>query len=55
MKPLYIINMSTFLIAYDHPLFRESLQAALNPFFDGMKIIESDSLSSTLKAIKKSP
>lgn len=27
----------------DHPLFREALQAALNPFFDDMKIIESDS------------
>ena len=47
--------MSTFLIADDHPLFREALQAALNPFFDGMKIIESDSLSSTLKAIKNHP
>jgi DNA-binding NarL/FixJ family response regulator len=55
MKPLDIINMSTFLIADDHPLFREALQAALNPFFDGMKIIESDSLSSTLKAIKNHP
>ncbi|MDA7792769.1 response regulator transcription factor [Glaciecola sp.] len=47
--------MSTFLIADDHPLFREALQAALNPFFDSMKIIESDSLSSTLKAIKNNP
>jgi DNA-binding NarL/FixJ family response regulator len=55
MKPLDIINMSTFLIADDHPLFREALQAALNPFFDSMKIIESDSLSSTLKAIKNHP
>jgi DNA-binding NarL/FixJ family response regulator len=55
MKPLDVINMSTFLIADDHPLFREALQAALNPFFDSMKIIESDSLSSTLKAIKNNP
>lgn len=55
MKPLDVINMSTFLIADDHPLFREALQAALNPFFDSMKIIESDSLSSTLKAIKNHP
>ena len=47
--------MSTFLIADDHPLFREALQAALNPFFDDMKIIESDSLSTTLKAIKNHP
>ncbi|HAB79574.1 MAG TPA: DNA-binding response regulator [Glaciecola sp.] len=55
MKPLDVINMSTFLIADDHPLFREALQAALNPFFDDMKIIESDSLSTTLKAIKNHP
>lgn len=55
MKPLDVINMSTFLIADDHPLFREALQAALNPFFDDMKIIESDSLPSTLKAIKNHP
>lgn len=47
--------MSTFLIADDHPLFREALQAALNPFFDDMKIIESDSLSTALKAIKNHP
>ena len=47
--------MSTFLIADDHPLFREALQAALNPFFDDMKIIESDSLSITLNAIKNHP
>lgn len=55
MKPLDVINMSTFLIADDHPLFREALQAALNPFFDDMKIIESDSLSTALKAIKNHP
>ena len=44
--------MSTFLIADDHPLFREALQAALAPFFDDLRVIEADSLQSTLKAIK---
>lgn len=44
--------MSTFLIADDHPLFREALQAALTPFFDDLRVIEADSLQSTLKAIK---
>ena len=47
--------MSTFLIADDHPLFREALQAALSPFFDDMIIIEADTLPSTLKAIKNNP
>lgn len=44
--------MSTFLIADDHPLFREALQAALAPFFDDLRVIEADSLQNTLKAIK---
>ena len=47
--------MSTFLIADDHPLFREALQAALSPFFDDMIIIEADTLPSTLKAINNNP
>ena len=44
--------MNTFLIADDHPLFREALQAALLPFFSHVKIIEADCVKSTLKAIK---
>lgn len=47
--------MNTFLIADDHPLFREALQAALEPFFDEINIIESDCVASTLKQIKKHP
>lgn len=47
--------MSTFLIADDHPLFREALQAALLPFFNDMEIIEADSLHNTISAIKKHP
>ncbi|MDG1120822.1 MAG: response regulator transcription factor [Glaciecola sp.] len=47
--------MSTFLIADDHPLFREALQAGLSPFFDDLEIIEADCLSTTLKAIKNHP
>jgi DNA-binding NarL/FixJ family response regulator len=55
MRTLDLKNMSTFLIADDHPLFREALQAALSPFFDDMIIIEADTLPSTLKAIKNNP
>lgn len=47
--------MSTFLIADDHPLFREALQAALLPFFNDMEVIEADTLHNTISAIKKHP
>lgn len=47
--------MSTFLIADDHPLFREALQAALLPFFNDMEVIEADNLHNTISAIKKHP
>lgn len=43
--------MAKFLIADDHPLFREALTAALQPFFPSLEIVESDSLESTLDAI----
>ena len=55
MRPIGLNIMSTFLIADDHPLFREALQAALSPFFNEMKVIEADSVQSTLKAIKNHP
>jgi len=47
--------MSTFLIADDHPLFREALEGSIRPFFNDLKIIHSDSVPSTLKAIKAHP
>lgn len=47
--------MVQFLIADDHPLFREALKAALQPRFVDTHFVESDSLSSTLATIKEHP
>ena len=47
--------MNTFLIADDHPLFRDALGGALDPFFDDMQIVHADSVQTTLKAIKTNP
>jgi DNA-binding NarL/FixJ family response regulator len=44
--------MAKFLIADDHPLFREALVGALMPLFEDVEIVQSDSLGSTLKALK---
>ncbi|GAA0852483.1 response regulator transcription factor [Aliiglaciecola litoralis] len=44
--------MAYFLIADDHPLFREALKAALQSRFEGAQFVESDNLSSTLAAIQ---
>lgn len=46
--------MSKFLIADDHPLFREALIGALMPRFEELEIIESDSLDTTLAALQES-
>ncbi|WP_299076949.1 response regulator [uncultured Paraglaciecola sp.] len=43
--------MPKFLIADDHPLYREALVSALQPLFDKVKIIQSDDLDSTLEAL----
>ncbi|MDN4502239.1 response regulator transcription factor [Alteromonadaceae bacterium BrNp21-10] len=45
--------MATFLIADDHPLFREALVGALQLKFDDLQMIESDSLETTLKQIEQ--
>lgn len=47
--------MAKFLIADDHPLFREALVGALDPLFETSEIIESDSLDSTLQALSLNP
>ena len=47
--------MAKFLIADDHPLFREALISALRPLFDNVEIIQSDNLDSTLEALKQNP
>jgi DNA-binding NarL/FixJ family response regulator len=45
--------VAKFLIADDHPLFREALISALRPLFENVDIIQSNSLKSTLEALKE--
>jgi DNA-binding NarL/FixJ family response regulator len=45
--------VAKFLIADDHPLYREALISALQPIFENVEIIESDCLDSTLEALKQ--
>lgn len=45
--------METFLIADDHPLFREALVAALQPLFENATFIEAGNFFSTLEAIEQ--
>jgi DNA-binding NarL/FixJ family response regulator len=45
--------VTKFLIADDHPLYREALISALRPLFKNINIIQSDSLDSTLKALQQ--
>ena len=44
--------MANFLIADDHPLFREALIGALRSQFSELSIAESDSLESTIQQIE---
>ncbi|MFT2090715.1 response regulator [Paraglaciecola sp. 2405UD69-4] len=44
--------MTTFLIADDHPLFREALVGALTPLFEDLNIKQADSLDSTIATLK---
>jgi DNA-binding NarL/FixJ family response regulator len=45
--------MLKFLIADDHPLFRDALKGALQNTFDSVSFIESDSLESTITALRE--
>jgi DNA-binding NarL/FixJ family response regulator len=45
--------MLKFLIADDHPLFRDALKGALQSTFDSVSFIESDSLESTISALRE--
>ncbi|MBU3020083.1 response regulator transcription factor [Paraglaciecola agarilytica] len=47
--------MAKFLIADDHPLFREALVGALKPLFEEVEILQSDSLDSTLNSLDENP
>ena len=40
--------MTKFLIADDHPLFRDALSAALTPLFDDLELIQSGTLDETI-------
>jgi len=44
--------MLKFLIADDHPLFRDALEGTLKASFDDVCFVESDSLETTLDALK---
>ncbi len=44
--------MANFLIADDHPLFREALQGALAKQFGSLQLREADSLEATLDALE---
>ena len=44
--------MAKFLIADDHPLYREALVSALQLLFEKIDIIQSDGLDSTLDALQ---
>lgn len=45
--------MYKFLIADDHPLFRDALKPAVTSCFEGVKFVESDCLDSTISALRK--
>lgn len=44
--------MAKFLVADDHPLYREALISALKPLFSNFEIVQADSLDSMLEALK---
>ena len=45
--------MAKFLIADDHPLYREALVSALQLLFENVDVIQSDGLDSTLNALQQ--
>ncbi|GAA60792.1 glycerol metabolism activator [Pseudoalteromonas sp. BSi20652] len=45
--------MSQFLIADDHPLFREALKGALGAKFEGLEVFESSDFDSTLQVLSE--
>ncbi|NMM41028.1 response regulator transcription factor [Pseudoalteromonas arctica] len=45
--------MSQFLIADDHPLFREALKGALMAKFDGLEVFESENFETTLQVLSE--
>lgn len=47
--------MARFLIADDHPLFRDALAGALEPLFEHAQIEQADSLDSSLICLEQHP
>ena len=47
--------MVKFLIADDHPLFRDALSAALQPLFEDLEFVFADSIDTTLSALSRHP
>ncbi|MFT6267619.1 MAG: DNA-binding NarL/FixJ family response regulator [Alphaproteobacteria bacterium] len=45
--------MDKFLIADDHPLFREALKSALQTAFAGVNYLESDSFTTTINSLRR--
>jgi DNA-binding NarL/FixJ family response regulator len=45
--------VAKFLIADDHPLYREALISALQPLFENIDIVQADSLDSMLEVLQK--
>jgi DNA-binding NarL/FixJ family response regulator len=45
--------MTTFLIADDHPLYRDALKGALNISFDDVKILETGDVNNTVSALQE--
>lgn len=47
-----LLSMLKFLIADDHPLFREALKGALQAHYEKVVFLESDSLESTVRVLR---
>ncbi|MEC7452197.1 MAG: DNA-binding response regulator, partial [Pseudomonadota bacterium] len=45
--------MTRILVADDHPLFREALSGALEPYFDNAQILEAGSLDAALAKLSE--
>ena len=43
-----------FIIADDHPLFREALSGALSPLFEGLEVLEAESTDALIKLLARS-
>ena len=42
-----------FVIADDHPLFREALSGALTPLFEGLEVLEAESTDALIDLLAR--